>query len=251
MNSTALYPNQSTSSAPFNSVYSVPPGESLSFADRQSIAENEVAADALETIDRSLARRLRSCRRGSRCRARKYCALCGPIQADQFGRRFGPKLLKLANSSHLTLTTRACPVLTRKGLDALKENFDRLRERKRFKQAVWGGVVNYQIEHRASGWLLHLHAILDQKGALSRSWTKKTWTDLGGGWAVKLQTITPGTQPVVLIYGARKPNLALDSNLLRQFHAATAGFVSIRPWGTLHPLYGVKPRLGGYLGRTQ
>ena len=122
-------------SPPSIAVYSIPPGgKSLPFADLKAIAANEVMAHALETIDRSLARRLRACRHGSRCRARKYCSICSPIQAEQFGRKFEPKLLKLPNASHLTLTTRSCVYLTRKEVEATVKAFARLKEREKFKQ---------------------------------------------------------------------------------------------------------------------
>ncbi|MEK7383860.1 MAG: hypothetical protein AAB262_11330, partial [Elusimicrobiota bacterium] len=112
------------------------------------------------------------------------------------------------------------------------------------EQAVHGGVVNFQVKHGASGWLPHLHAVLDQKGRISENWLKETWTSLGGGWSIKLKPITPGTQRRVLAYGARNSDLPSDPAMLRQFHEATASFISIRSWGTLHPLYGRKPRSG-------
>lgn len=232
-----ISPPESITPSPFNKSVSIPPGSP------SKLLTNQNMAAALRPIDKSLAYRVEACRPGFYCRAAKYCALCGPMRADMLTRRFKAQLLSVAHAAHLTLTTRGCYELTRQRLNDLAVTFVRFRERRIFRQAVSGGVVNFQIDYGSSGWLPHIHAVLDQKGDLSNSWIKNSWHGLGGGWSVKLQAITPETEPRVLKYGARPQDLPRDFERLNQFYWATRGFQFIRPFGSLHPLHGHKPKL--------
>ncbi len=192
----------------------------------------------LDRVDRDLAERVRSCRPGYRCDKWKYCVYCGPRREARLLRDYSARLLRPTELAHITLTTRSIKRLTRRDLKDLATRFNLLRRLKRFRQAVGGAIVNIQIEYGASGWLVHLHAIVDHRGGLSKNWLKEEWTELGGGWSVDFKIISSETQHQVLAYGARRPDLPLDSQLVWQFFSATRGFTLIRCSGTFNKSHG-------------
>ena len=207
----------------------------------EALKANTALAALLDRVDRQLAERLRSCAPSYRCDKWRYCAICGPIREARLVQEYQARLLRPAELAHVTLTTRAIERLTRQALQDLAAKYNLLRRQKRFKQAVGGVIVNIQAEHGASGWLVHLHAVIDHRGGLSKTWLKDQWSKLGGGWSVDFQIIVPETQHRVLAYGARSPDLPHDSQLLWQFYSATRGYTLIRASGSFHRLHG-RPR---------
>ena len=213
----------------------------LSFKD--AVAANEEMAAILDYINPRLADRVRWCRPGRgglRCGKWRFCAFCGPLREEEKARQYRTRLVRPGDRSHLTMTTRSARALTPEALADLVARFGLFRREPRFRQAVAGGVVNFQIDYGVVGWLPHVHAVLDYRGGLSNNWIKTTWMDLGGGYEVKLQAITPGSGHQVLSYGARRPDLPLDLGLMREFYVATSGFRHIQPWGTFFPTHGRK-----------
>ena len=61
---------------------------------------------------------------------------------------------------------------------------------------------------------------------------------MGGGWSVGFDIISRDTQHAVVAYGARRPDLPLDSQLVWQFFTATRGFTMIRASGTFNKSHG-------------
>lgn len=237
----------------FNIRYSDQPGHqarrsrrSKALTPAEASAANAVIARAVADVSPWLGRGILSCRPGLRCGAWRYCAFCSVIRENSLIRKYRSRLAAVPKASLLTLTTRATPIVTPRTLPDLAESFRKLRGRVKFTRAVAGGVVNFQLARARNGWWLpHLHAILDQRDDVPRTWIKDTWTGLTGGRQIDIKAITPDTWPRVLRYGARKPDLPPRAKVIRVFRRVTHKFRFISPWGSITKLHGKpQPRRG-------
>lgn len=232
--------------SPFITQYTPGPGRpltedipsTLSPGLRSKQAKRARMADLLDIINAKGAGRLRGCGPGSQCGMSKWCPSCGLERARGFVRSHRTKLLSLEHPYHLTATSRAVPWLWPGTVRGLIVRFRRFRESRIFRRMVAGGLANVEIAHGHSGWLPHVHAILDCRAEPSVEWMRERWRGLGGGYEVDLRKINPGEGPNTFAYSLQRPELPDDATRVREFYWATRGVVLTRAWGSMRA---VKP----------
>jgi len=142
----------------------------------------------------------------------------------------------------LTLTTFPVRFITKEKVLTVSRMFSRMKRRACFRRAVGGGVSALEIKASDSGWLVHLHVLMERKAPLSKNWVKTTWQSFGGGQQVDIDPIESRATMRTLSYLLKYP---LDSDLipsdvdhLRQYIRSTWGVRLFQAWGSAHSLHG-------------
>lgn len=233
---------------PLNGLYSAESGQAFLPDGRsrrlvQKLQLNADVASRLDPINDGVASRLRDCNPHKyRCGQGKYCSFCSLNRTEKLVKKYKAKLDAISQPIHLTLTSYPVDRLTRKALQDTKDRFRLLREGRRFGRLVVGGLVNIEVDFGQSGWLPHVHAVLDCLEPPSSSFIKREWQRLGGAPQLKLQKVRPGEAHRVFAYSAQAPDIPGGPDHLYQLYQASWGFHPSVAWGTLHCMHGRPPR---------
>lgn len=105
----------------------------------------------------------------------RVCPVCQPRLARQRGDELAWWVRQVGQPKHVVLTVQNVATLTADYVQAFKKRFQRL-QRSRFAANWRGGMYSLEVTHGASGWHLHLHALIDAKwidsGDLARKWAE-------------------------------------------------------------------------------
>lgn len=175
----------------------------------------------------------------------RFCDICSP------GRRYRIQekikyLLKRAvypPGSFLAMVTVSLhntPDLA-EGIKKLQHSFRRLRQRRCWRQSVFGGVYVIEIKGSPGNWHPHIHAITVQRFFSWRRF-RDAWHDITGATGFHVKKVARGqAEKYITKYVVKPDELDLDMN---EISDALRGIRLFQPFGTFHGQLGqyVKPK---------
>jgi hypothetical protein len=150
-----------------------------------ALAHNEIHGVPSQARFLQIAKRLFNCDAafrtgGNRC-CQPLCPRCQRIEAIRKRRRVEKNLNRNSHNNFQLFTATVAAENLAEGYQVLQSSLRKLRRRKTWRDAVWGGVVQADFKASDSGslmrWNVHCHAILElSPGAkICTSWLGSSW----------------------------------------------------------------------------
>lgn len=172
----------------------------------------------------------------------RFCSVCKKKRRYDTRRRIqhiknNVELSKYESFKILTLTVRNMDSLSEQ-TDLLLNSFRKLRQTKRWKRDVSGGVYVLEVKMGSQGWHAHLHCILQSRWIDQVKLTKQ-WTRISGGKSVDLKMLRGDN---VISYVTKYISKQSDVSDSREANTVLKGRRLFQPFGTWFALSLTFPR---------